>query len=125
MIHRVLADNGIVTGLDDGRQRTQSLFAFVQRGFDLLALGNIDSGRMQEHDRSRLIANGVHGKIHGPLAAVGQPVSKLFAENEARRGLIFCEANPGFHLLRTPPPGRFPEWLVKDLFSRVPAPLHG
>ena len=39
--------------------------------------------------------------------------------------MILGEANPGFHLLRTPPPGRFPEWLVKDLFSRVPAPLHG
>ena len=77
---------------------TQSLFAFAKRSFDLLALGNIDSGRMQEHDRSRLVANGMHRKVHDTLAAVGHPVPKLFAENEPRRSLIRGEANSRFHL---------------------------
>src|SRR6202044_402481 len=100
----VLADNRIVTGLDNRCQPTQLLLGFAKRRFGILALGNVNSRGMQEHDRLRLVANGMHRKVHDALAAVGNPVAKLFAEYETRSGLSGREAYPRLHLFRSAPP---------------------
>src|SRR5271154_6305740 len=119
----VLADNRVIAGLDDRADPTQALFTFVKRGFDLLAFSDVDAGRMQEHHRPLRVPNGMHGKIHDPLAPIAQPVWKLFAKNEAGGRLIRGEANFGFDMLRTPPPWRFPERPVQNLLSCVAAPF--
>jgi hypothetical protein len=49
---QVLAYNRIITGLDDGANPAQALFTFAKRRFDLLALGDFDTSRMQESPRS-------------------------------------------------------------------------
>src|SRR5580700_951915 len=121
----VLADDRIVTGLDNRCQPTQLLFAFAKCRFGILALGNVNPRGMQERYRPRLVANGIHRKVHDALAAVGNPVAKLFAEYETRSGLIGREAYPRLHLFRSAPPRGVTEWPVQNLLSRVSARLHG
>jgi hypothetical protein len=94
----VLAYNCIVTGLNDRSQPTQSLFTFTKLSLDLLALGNVDSRRMQKKYCPRPVANGMHGKVHDALAAIGHPVSKFFAEDRTRSRLLSSETNPCLHL---------------------------
>lgn len=87
----------------------QPLLAVAQRRFDPFALGDVDAGGMQEHDRARAVANGMDRELDDVLVAVGYPIRQLFAKNDSRRRLIDREADPGLHLLRAAPPGSFPK----------------
>ncbi len=60
----VLAYNGGVAGLDNSCQPAQSLFSFAKRSFGLLAFGDVDSGGMQERDRTRHIVRQLHAKFY-------------------------------------------------------------
>src|SRR6202040_3068157 len=101
----ILAYDYVIARLNDRRNPPQSLFSFAQRMLELLALGNIDSRWMQELHRARLVANGMHRKIHNTFTAVSHPVSKLFAENGPRSSLMGPETYPRLHLIRPTPPG--------------------
>ena len=75
----------IASSLDstiDGTSATAVLFREAPP--QPLAVGNVDSRGMQEHHRSGPVANGMHGKIDDTFAAVGPPISKLFAKTRSR-----------------------------------------
>src|SRR5271155_4265370 len=61
---QALTDNRVVPSLDDRADPTQALFTFVERRFDLLAFGDVDAGRMQEHHRPLSVPNGMHRKVY-------------------------------------------------------------
>src|ERR1700722_17658652 len=82
----VLAHDRIVARLDDRGEEAQTLLAVAKRRFELVALGNIDPGGVEEHDGSSPIEDRMHRKIHDALATVGDPISQLFAEDEPRSG---------------------------------------
>src|SRR5579862_3508259 len=118
----VLAHDGIVARLDNGRQPAQALLAVAKLGFDALALANIDSRGIQERDIASPVADGMHGKIHDALAAVRHPIRQLLAEDAPGGSLPGGEANSRLCLSRAAPPGCFPEGPIQNLFRGVPAP---
>lgn len=78
---------------------------------------------MEKHDRSVPIENWMYREVDEALAAVGEPVSKLFPEGASRRCLLRREANSRLGLFRTTPPRRVPERPVQDLRPRIAAPI--
>src|SRR6476646_4612398 len=117
-----VADDCVITGLDNGRERAQSLFTVAQRLLDLLTFRKCrcpwDAGISP-----RPIGRGWDASRNPRCAQDRQPAS-IEALRETQNLLQLVPSRSGSlpSSPRNPATGGVPERPVQNLLSRVPAP---
>ena len=87
MPSRLVADDRVVGGLDDRRQRAGAVLAFAQRGFRRFSLGNIDYRR--EHHCSFIGVDRVQTDLDRELAAILLATIQIAPRaHRSRRGFL-------------------------------------